>query len=442
MFDRLSERFDAIFKQLRGQGRLTEKNIDEAMREIRRALLEADVNFQVAKEFIRQVKERAVGQEVLRSLTPGQQVIRIVHDELVELLGSTTNPLRLADRPPTVVMLVGLQGCGKTTVAGKLGLHFKAQGRPTLLVAADMFRPAAVEQLQTLGASIDLPVFSCPPGTDPVEICSAGLDEARATNRSVVILDTAGRLSIDEEMMEELVAIQRATEAHEILFVADSMLGQDAVETANRFHERLAFTGCVLTKLDGDARGGAALSIRQVTGKPIKFVGTSEKLDGLEPFHPDRMASRILGMGDMLSLVEKAEQAFEQENGGRIKERLQKDAFTFEDFMEQLQAIKKMGPLDQLMGMIPGMGKSMKGMQLDDGAFVQVEAIINSMPHQERRSPQVLNGSRRRRIARGSGTTVQDVNRLVKQFSAMQKMMKQMNRVRPGKMKLNMPFMG
>ena len=442
MFDRLSERFDAIFKQLRGQGRLTEKNIDEAMREIRRALLEADVNFQVAKEFIRQVKERAVGQEVLRSLTPGQQVIRIVHDELVELLGSTTNPLRLADRPPTVVMLVGLQGCGKTTVAGKLGLHFKSQGRPTLLVAADMYRPAAVEQLQTLGASIDLPVFSRPPGTDPVEICNAGLDEGRATNRSVVILDTAGRLSIDEEMMAELVAIQGATEAHEILFVADSMLGQDAVETASRFHERLAFTGCVLTKLDGDARGGAALSIRQVTGKPIKFVGTSEKLDGLEPFHPDRMASRILGMGDMLSLVEKAEQAFEQENGARMKERLQKDAFTFEDFMEQLQAIKKMGPLDQLMGMIPGMGKSMKGMQLDDGAFVQVEAIINSMTHQERRAPQVLNGSRRRRIARGSGTTVQDVNRLVKQFTAMQKMMKQMNRVRPGKMKLNMPFMG
>ena len=442
MFDRLSERFDAIFKQLRGQGRITEKNIDEAMKEIRRALLEADVNFQVAKGFIKQVKERAIGQEVLGSLTPGQQVIRIVHDELIGLLGTTATPLKLADRPPTVVMLVGLQGCGKTTVAGKLGLYFKSQGRPTLLVAADMYRPAAVEQLQTLGDSIDLPVFSRPPGTNPVDICREGLDEGRSTNRSIVILDTAGRLSIDEEMMQELVSIQSVTDAHEVLFVADSMLGQDAVETASRFHDQLAFSGCVLTKLDGDARGGAALSIRQVTGKPIKFVGTGEKLDGLEPFHPDRMASRILGMGDVLSLVEKAEQAFEQDKVGRMKERLRKEAFSFEDFMEQLQAVKKMGPLDQLMGMIPGMGKSMKGMQLDDNAFGQVEAIINSMTRQERRSPNVLNGSRRRRIARGSGTTVQDVNRLVKQFAAMQKMMKQMNRVRPGKMKLNMPLMG
>jgi signal recognition particle subunit SRP54 len=441
MFDRLSERFDAVFKQLRGQGRITERNIDEALREIRRALLEADVNFKVTKGFIQQVKQRAIGREVLKSLTPGQQIIKIVHDELISLLGATASPLKLADLPPTTLMLVGLQGCGKTTIAGKLALHLKTQGRPCLLVAADMYRPAAVEQLQTLGASIDVPVYSRPRGTDPVAICQEGVEEGRRTNRSVVIMDTAGRLSIDQDMMDELVAIQRKTTPHEILFVADSMLGQDAVETASRFHQELEFSGCVLTKMDGDARGGAALSIRQVTGKPIKFIGTGEKPDALEPFHPDRMASRILGMGDMLSLVEKAEQAFEREQLGKMEERRRQEAFTFEDFLEQLHAIKKMGPLDQLMGMIPGMGKSLKGVQIDDNAFVHVEAIIHSMTREERRTPQILNGSRRRRIARGSGTTVQEVNRLVKQFQMMQKMMKQMNRTKPGKMKLNMPFM-
>ena len=361
MFDRLSERFEGIFKQLRGHGKITEKSLDEALREIRRALLEADVNFQVAKSFIQRVRDRALGQEVLRSLTPGQQVVKIVHDELVELLGVTASPLKLADHPPTVIMLAGLQGSGKTTIAGKLALYFKSQKRPCLLVAADVYRPAAVEQLQTLGASIEQPVFTLAPGSDPVDICERGVEEGRKNNRSVVILDTAGRLSIDEEMMQELVAIQNVAKPDEILFVADSMLGQDAVETASRFHERLAFSGTILTKMDGDSRGGAALSVRHVTGKPIKFIGTSEKLDGLEPFHPDRLASRILGMGDVLSLVEKAEQAFEQEQIGRMEERLRKDSFTFEDFLEQLQAIKKMGPLDQLMGMIPGMGKSMGG---------------------------------------------------------------------------------
>jgi signal recognition particle subunit SRP54 len=440
MFDRLSERFEEVFRKLRGQGRLTEKDVDEALREIRRTLLEADVNFKVAKDFLQKVKERANGQNVLKSLTPGQQVIKVVYEELVALLGGTASPLRLSDHPPTVIMMVGLQGCGKTTAAGKLALRFKSQGRPPLLVAADVYRPAAVDQLQTLGQNLGVPVYSQPAGGDPVEICKGGVEEGRRTNRSVVIIDTAGRLSIDEGMMEELAQIQRQTSPHEILFVADSMLGQDAVETASRFFERLSFTGCLLTKMDSDARGGAALSIRQVTGQPIKFVGTGEKMEALEPFHPDRMASRILGMGDILSLVEKAEQAFEREQAQKLEAKLRKEAFTFEDFFEQLQAIKKMGPLDQLLGMIPGVGKAFQGAQVDDRAFVQVEAIINSMTKGERRSPHILNGSRRRRIAKGSGTTIQDVNRLVKQFEAMQKMMKQMNRFKPGRTKLRLPF--
>ncbi|MBI2501868.1 MAG: signal recognition particle protein [Candidatus Latescibacteria bacterium] len=438
MFDRLSERFEEVFRKLRGQGRLTEKDIDEALREVRRTQLDADVNFKVARDFLQRIKERANGQDVLKSLTPGQQVIKVVYEELVTLLGGVASPLKLSDHPPTVIMMVGLQGCGKTTAAGKLALRFKSQGRPPLLVAADIYRPAAVEQLQTLGRSIGVPVYTQPAGADPVAICRQGVEEGRRTNRSAVIFDTAGRLSIDEEMMEELAQIQRQTSPHEILFVADSMLGQDAVETASRFYQYLSFTGCLLTKMDSDARGGAALSIRQVTGQPIKFVSTGEKLEALEPFHPDRMASRILGMGDILSLVEKAEQAFEREQAQKLEARLRKEAFTFEDFFEQLQAIKKMGPLDQLLGMIPGVGKAVQG--VDDRAFVQVEAIINSMTPIERRNPQVLNGSRRRRIARGSGTTIQDVNRLVKQFEAMQKMMKQMNRFRPGRTKLRLPF--
>ncbi len=442
MFERLSERFDEVFRRLRGQGKISERNIDDALREIRRSLLEADVNYGVAKAFIQRVKDQAIGRDVLKSLTPGQQVIKIVHDELVALLGRESQPVRLADLPPTVIMLVGLQGCGKTTVGGKLALQFKSHGRPALLVAADVYRPAAVEQLQTLGAAIQVPVFSQPPGVDPVAICSQGVDEGRRTNRSVVIMDTAGRLSIDEAMMDELVRIREATKPHEILFVADGMLGQDAVETARRFHERLAFTGVILTKMDGDARGGAALSIREVTGKPIKFLGTGEKPQDLEPFHPDRMASRILGMGDILSLVERAEQALEREQAERIEERLRREEFTFDDFIEQLEAVKKMGPLDQLMSMIPGANKALKGVQVDDRAFRQTEAIIRSMTRQERRQPHILNGSRRRRIASGSGTTVQDVNRLVKQFQMMQKMMKQMNRARPGRGRVRIPFGG
>ena len=440
MFERLTERFESIFKTLWGQGRISERNVEETLREIRRTLLEADVNFQVAKIFVRRVKERAVGQEVLQSLTPGQQLIKIVHDELIALLGGDNQPLKMADKPPTVIMLVGLQGCGKTTAAGKLARRFKDQGRMPQLVAADVYRPAAIDQLQSLGQQLGVPVYS-DDSADPVEICTAGLREAIESNRSVLIVDTAGRLSIDEEMMDELVALRDSITPHEILFVADSMLGQDAVETATRFYERLAFSGCILTKLDGDARGGAALSILEVTGQPIKFIGTGEKLEALETFHPDRMASRILGMGDIVSFVEKAEQVFEHEKAQEMKERLRREAFTFEDFLEQIGVIKQMGPLDQLVGMLPGAGKALNGVQVGDDAFNQAEAIINSMTPQERGMPQILNGSRRKRIARGSGTAIQDVNRLIKQFQMMQKMFKQMHRTKPGRNKFSLPFM-
>ena len=430
MFDRLTDRLDNVFRNLRGQGKITEKALDESLREIRRALLEADVNFKVAKAFLARVREAAVGQQVMRSLTPGQQVIKIVHSELVQLLGATSEPVRLSPHPPTVLLLVGLQGSGKTTMAGKLAQHFKAQGRLPFLVAADTYRPAAVDQLRTLGAAIDVSVYG-PEEADssnPIDICRDGLEQGRVTNRSLVILDTAGRLSIDEEMMAELTQIKQSAPPHETLFVADAMLGQDAVETASRFHEQLAFDGVVLTKMDGDARGGAALSVREVTGAPIKFIGTGEKVEALEAFHPERIASRILGMGDVLSLVEKAEAVFDKEQAQSMEEKLRKQRFTFDDFRSQLQAVRKMGPLDQLLGMIPGAGKALQGQQIDESALGQVEAIIGSMTRDERSHPRILNGSRRKRIAKGSGTTVQDVNRLVKQFNAMQKMMKQMSR--------------
>ena len=442
MFERLTERFDDVFRQLRGQGRITEKALDQSLREIRRALLEADVNFKVARSFLGRVRERALGREVLRSLSPGQQIIK-VHEELVTLLGGTAAPLELGPQPPTAVLLVGLQGCGKTTVAAKLARHFKERGRLPYLVAADTYRPAAVDQLRTLGAGIEVGVFG--PGEagsdDPVEICRLGVEQARRRNRSMVLLDTAGRLSIDEEMMAELSAIREAVRPHETLFVADAMLGQDAVETASRFHERIPFQGVVLTKMDSDARGGAALSIRETTGQPIRYVGTGETLEGLEPFHPDRVASRILGMGDVLSLVEKAEQSIGREQAAAMEEKLRKESFTFEDFQQQLRAVRDMGPVDQLLGLIPGAGKTLKGASVDDGAFSQTEAIINSMTLQERRRPQVLNGSRRRRIARGSGTSIQDVNRLLKQFHAMQKMLRQMSRPgRKGRGRMSLPL--
>ena len=430
MFDRLTDRLDSVFRQLRGQGKITEKALDESLREIRPALLEADVNFKVAKAFLARVREAAVGQQVMKSLTPGQQVIKIVHSELVQLLGATAEPVRLSPHPPTVILLVGLQGSGKTTMAAKLALHFKSQGRLPFLVAADTYRPAAVDQLRTLGADIGVPVYGPEDAgsTNPVDICRDGLEKGRVTNRSLVLLDTAGRLSIDEEMMAELTQIKQHAAPHETLFIADAMLGQDAVETASRFHEQLPFDGIVLTKMDGDARGGAALSVREVTGAPIKFIGTGEKVDALEAFHPERIASRILGMGDVMSLVEKAEAAFDKEQAQSMEEKLRKQRFTFDDFRSQLQAVRRMGPLDQILGMIPGAGKALAGQQVDESALGQVEAIISSMTSDERTRPQILNGSRRRRIAKGSGTSVQDVNRLVKQFGAMQKMMKQMSK--------------
>ena len=444
MFEELSQRFEDAVRGLKGEASISEGNVDSALKDVRRALLDADVSLPVVKSFIAEVREKALGADVVRGVSPDQQFIKLVHEELVEVMGGANAPLAKAEQSPTVVLMAGLQGAGKTTATAKLGLHLKEQGRKALLVAADTYRPAAIDQLQTLGASIEVPVFSAPPGTDPVEICRQGVAQGRSTNRSVVIVDTAGRLTIDEQMMEELARVKEAISPHEILFTADSMIGQDAVETAKRFHELLAFSGVVLTKMDSDARGGAALSIREVTGQPIKFIGTGEKVEDLEAFHPDRMASRILGMGDVLSLVERAEAAIERDKAAKMEERLRKATFTFEDFLDQLQAVKKMGPLDQLIGMIPGAGKAMKGMQVDDNAFGQVEAIINSMTLEERRRPQVLNGSRRKRIARGSGTTIQDVNRLVKQFQQMQKMMKQMSRTKMGKMgrKFKMPFPG
>ncbi|MBD3348412.1 MAG: signal recognition particle protein [Candidatus Eisenbacteria bacterium] len=440
MFDQLSQRLEDAFRSLTGRGKLTEANIEEAMREVRRALLEADVNFKVARGFVEQVRARAVGQEVLRSLTPGQQVVKIVHEELVELLGGEAVPFRLSGAVPAVVMVVGLQGSGKTTFCGKLARHLRKRGKSPMLAAADTYRPAAQEQLATLGRGLDVPVHRGREGADPVGIATSALAEARESGADVVILDTAGRLHVDDEMMRELERIREATRPGEILLVLDSMTGQDAVNVATEFLGRLDFTGAVLTKLDGDTRGGAAVSLRAVTGKPIKFAGVGEKLDALEPFHPDRMASRILGMGDVLTLAEKAQEAVDADKAAKLEEKLRKQSFTLEDFQEQLTALKKMGPLDQLAGMIPGMSK-LGQVAIDESALRRVEAIINSMTPQERRDPGVLDGSRRKRIARGSGSTVQDVNRLLKQFGSMKKMMKQVGKLgKRGKLPFASPF--
>ena len=429
MFDQLTDSLEQVFKKLRGHGKLSEKNIEEALREVRRALLESDVNYKVAKDFIEKVKQKATGREVLKSLTPGQQVIKVVHQELVHLMGGDERAdIKFAGSPPTAIMLVGLQGSGKTTAAAKLARHFKSKGSYPLLVAADVYRPAAIDQLETLGRSIDVPVYRASEGTDPVDICQDSLRKAKATNRDLIILDTAGRLHIDDEMMRQLERIKAETVPDEILFVADSMTGQDAVAAATEFRERLNFDGVFLTKLDGDARGGAALSIRAVTGAPIKFVGVGEKTDAIEPFYPDRMASRILGMGDILSLVEKAERSIDRDKAQELEEKLKKDAFSLEDFMDQLKQIKNMGPLEELLGLIPGAGKAMKGLKVDEKAFITIEAVINSMTPQERRKPNIIDGRRKKRIAKGSGTTVQDVNRLLKQFGMVQKMAKNMNK--------------
>jgi signal recognition particle subunit SRP54 len=435
MFDNLTEKFDSVFKKLRGHGRLNEENIQEALREVRLVLLEADVNFRVVKDFVSSVRERAVGQDVLKSLTPAQQVIKIVRDELGRLMGEEgENRLDLASRPPVPIMLCGLQGAGKTTTCGKLALKLRKEKRNPLLVPADIYRPAAIEQLKTVGRQLGIAVFDSLPGQDPVRICEEARRYAELNGYDTLILDTAGRLHVDEELMQELVRIKASLAPREVLFVADAMTGQDAVNVARSFDEKLDISGVILTKLDGDARGGAALSIRAVTGKPIKLVGMGEKMDALETFHPDRMAQRILGMGDVLSLIEKAEAVIDRDQAAALEQRLRKEGFTLETFRDQLQSIKKMGSMESLLKMIPGAGKALKeakGMQLPDKELKKIEAIINSMTPGERQNHRILNGSRRLRIARGSGTTVQDVNQLVKRFTEAQKMMKKMQQLGP-----------
>ena len=439
MFEMLTERLNGVFKQLRSRGRLNESNIDDAMREVRRALLEADVNYKVARSFIARVKERAVGREVLKSITPGQQVVKIVHDELIALMGNQNAALQLAESPPSAVMMVGLQGSGKTTSAAKLARLLAAQNKNPLLVAADIYRPAAIDQLCVLGEQVGVPVHHCPEGTDPVDICTQAMDRARNENCDVVILDTAGRLHVDDERMDEVSRIREAVSPSEILFVCDAMTGQDAVSSASAFYETLNFSGVILTRMDSDTRGGAALSIREVSGVPIKYIGVSEKVDGLEVFHPDRMASRILGMGDVVTLVEKAQATIDDEQAKKVEQKLRSASFTFDDFLEQMAQIKQMGPLDQLMQMIPGASKAMPDMQVDEKTFSHIEAIIYSMTPIERDKPHIINGSRRRRIANGSGRSIQDVNKLLKQFTMMQKMMKRMSRMeKQGKMAIPM----
>ncbi|MCB2225949.1 MAG: signal recognition particle protein [Desulfarculaceae bacterium] len=428
MFDNLSDRLATTFKALKGHGKLSEKNISEALREVRLALLEADVNYKVAKNFIASIKERAVGQEVMKSLTPAQQVIKIVQDELTALMGGEAEPLDLGGKAPHVFMMVGLQGSGKTTTSGKLALMLRKMGRQPYLVPADTQRPAAIQQLKKLGAQIDVPVFDSDPAQDPVDICLQSLSGASRAGCDVIILDTAGRLHVDEELMAQLERIQGKLKPQEVLLVADAMTGQDAVNVAESFHQKLGLSGVVLTKVEGDARGGAALSIRAVTGVPIKLVGVGEKLDAIEAFHPDRLAGRILGMGDVLTLVEKAGEAFEAEQAEALAKKMATDNFTLEDFAEQLQQLKKMGSLDGLLSMLPGAGKlkGLKNLQPDEKELVRTEAIIKSMTPGERTNHQIINSSRRKRIAKGSGTTVSEVNRLLKNFAQARKMMKGM----------------
>ena len=435
MFDSLSEKLESVFKKLRGQGVMTEDNIKEALREVRLALLEADVNFKVVKDFVENVRAKSVGTEVLQSLTPGQQVVRIVHDELVAVMGGhEDNNLDLGAKPPVAIMMVGLQGAGKTTTCGKLGRHLKGLKRRPLLVPADIYRPAAIEQLKTVGRQLGLEVFNSSPDQKPVAICTAAMAFAELNGYDTVILDTAGRHQIDDFLMDELAGIKAAVEPREILFVADAMTGQEAVNVAGGFNERLDITGVVLTKLDGDAKGGAALSVKAVTGKPVKFVGLGEKLDALEIFHADRLVSRILGMGDVLTLVEKAQSVFDEKEATRLQQKLKKNQFDLEDFLAQLQQIKKMGSLESLMGMIPGMGKMMKqmqGAQPSEKEMKRIEAIIRSMTPGERANHGIINGSRRLRIARGSGTSVQEVNQLLKRFTEAQKVVKQLQKLGP-----------
>ena len=432
MFENLSEKLTVVFKKLKGRGHLTEEHVNQALKEVKFALLEADVNYKVVKEFLNRVKEKALGQEVMRSLTPAQQVIKIVRDELTLLMGGITPELNLKGKVPAVLMLVGLQGSGKTTTCAKLAKFLKEKrGRHPFLVPADVYRPAAIEQLQKLGEQIKVPVYPSKPDQNPVEICLQAVNEARQKGYDTVIIDTAGRLHIDEKMMEELKQIKARIVPQEILLVADAMTGQDAVNVAKSFNEALDLTGVILTKMEGDARGGAALSIKAVTQKPIKFIGVGEKLDALEVFHPDRVASRILGMGDVLSLIEKAQEAIDVEKAKELEKKLRRNEFTLEDFRDQLRRIRKMGSLEQILSMLPGFGqlKQLKNIQIDEKQLIRIEAIINSMTKEERLRPEIINGSRRRRIAKGSGTTVQEVNRLLKEYAQMKKMIKRFTKM-------------
>jgi signal recognition particle subunit SRP54 len=443
MFDTLSDRFEGIFKRIRGKGRLTEADVDEVLQEIRTALLEADVNVRVARNVVGRIREQCIGLELSKALNPSQQVVKIVNAELTALLGGEVLKITYAGRPPTVILMAGLQGSGKTTASGKLARWFKSQGRQPLLVGADLQRPAAVEQLRTLGAQVGVPVFSEP--GDPVTCAARGLQEARRLGKDVLIVDTAGRLAIDEEMMEQVRQISGSIEPHYTFLVIDAMIGQDSVEVAERFHEVLAIDGVILSKLDGDARGGAALSVKEVIGRPIAFASTGEKMDAFEQFHPDRMASRILGMGDMLSLIEQAEQVYEKDQAEEAAAKMFGGEFTLDDFLDQMQQLKKMGPLSNVLGMLPGVPKELKGAQIGDDDLKRIEAIIRSMTPVERAKPELINGNRRLRIANGSGTTTGEVNRLVKQFSEMQKMMKrfggQMGGKKGKKGRMRMPSM-
>lgn len=446
MFQSLADKMAAAFKKFRGKGKLSEKDVKEGMREIKLALLEADVSFKVVKDFINAVTARAVGSEVLESLMPAQQIVKIVNEELTALMGSTNTKLTISSRPPTVVMMVGLQGAGKTTHSGKLAGMYKKQGKRPLLVACDVYRPAAIKQLQVVGEKLDIPVFTLGDKTSPVEIAKASLEHAKRHGHDMVFIDTAGRLHVDEVLMNELSEIKAATNPAEILLVVDAMTGQDAVNVAESFNELLDITGVILTKLDGDTRGGAALSVRHVTGKPIKFIGTGEKLDMIEPFHPDRMASRILGMGDVLSLIEKAQQSYDEKQAEELERKMREQKFTLADFLDQFRQIKKMGPLDQLLGMIPGVKASdLQGASFDDKQIGRIEAIILSMTPAERETPSLINASRKKRIADGAGMKVEDVNRLLKQYDQMCKMMKQFAGGKMGKRfgkkgMFNMPF--
>jgi len=432
MFESLSTRLDSVFERLRGKGKVTEKDVAEAMREVRQALLEADVNFRVVKQFVAKVQERAVGAEVLESLSPAQQVIAIVHEQLIEMLGGRDghNELTFATIPPTIIMLVGLQGSGKTTTVAKLALHLRKKGMRPLMVAADMQRPAAVAQLQQLGRQLNIPVYAEPPGANPVDICARSVRAAREQSYNVIILDTAGRLHIDEQLMREVATIRERLAPQEVLLVADAMTGQDAVRVSDEFNKAVGLTGMILTKMDGDARGGAALSIRAVTGVPIKFMGVGEKADALEPFYPERLASRILGMGDVLTLIERAQEQIDRQQAEKMEKKLREATFDLEDFLQQMRQVRKLGPLSQVLGMLPGMGKMLDSEEVKEaleGDYLKhIEAMILSMTPEERHHPEIINGSRRRRIARGSGTTPQDINQLLSTFKEMRQLMKQM----------------